>query len=487
MKKSVKRIIVLAVVAVVLVGLGVAYSSFSSAAAEALRPVTPTLELRPVTLTRSVSASGTVGSERTYNVYSQLQYTVHSVEAAEGQRVEQGDVLAKLDTESLELDIRAQRAALDSAKRSTGLDLDGKAMAYENAQERTALTVDTARRSYQLLAAQVANGTHPELVSTQNSADNAKAELDARQRAYDDNKLLFDLGELSRQTLDSAQTALDNARRLYDSALQTQQNTQKRLRDDVETARKSYSNAQVTAAQEVENAKTALDSAQAVASTEQQEITLEKLEKQLRDSTITAPISGVVTKVYAKEGSPGSGLLFIIEDLEALEISTKVKEYDAALVSPGLPVIIRSDATGDAEITGTVKSVAPTSEKNAQGGTISANVVEYVTLVTVSQPDSGLKIGMNTRMNIVLETRENVLSVPYDAVFEDADGALKLYVLDEASGADAASRATAKAVPVTVGLETDFAVEVSGPDLREGLRVITDPASVTDGAEVKLQ
>jgi RND family efflux transporter MFP subunit len=301
------------------------------------------------------------------------------------------------------------------------------------------------------------------------------------------------LDEISLRTLENsvtsveaAQRAYDNAYRTYSAAVTSQQNVAKRLNDDVETASKNYESAKVTSTQEIGNAKRLYENALTTDSTEPARINIEKLEKQLRDSTITAPISGTVTRVYAKEGSPGNGLLFIIEDLQSLEVMTKVKEYDAANVKPGMQVIIKSDATGEREILGTVKSIAPTSEKNNAGMTIAANVVEYVTVVTVDEPDSGLKIGMNTRMNIVLEQKDNVLHVPYDAIAEDEFNNLKLYTVDPAADGNK-NMSRARSVPVSVGLETDFAVEIFGEGISEGMIIISNPNAVEDGSEVKLK
>jgi len=64
-----------------------------------------------------------------------------------------------------------------------------------------------------------------------------------------------------------------------------------------------------------QNARALLNAARAEISANltSMEISLEILEKQLEDSVIKAPVSGVVTAVFASEGVPGSGLLFIID------------------------------------------------------------------------------------------------------------------------------------------------------------------------------
>lgn len=54
-----------------------------------------------------------------------------------------------------------------------------------------------------------------------------------------------------------------------------------------------------------------------------------------------------MTAVYAKEGVPAAGLLFVVENTDDLVIKTALKEYDVATVQEGMPTEIKSDATGE--------------------------------------------------------------------------------------------------------------------------------------------
>ena len=372
-----RRVIVIVVVVAILAALGLGLQTYRRNAAEASRPVTRTTEVRYGELTLSISASGTVQSASSQNVYSMLSYTVDMIFVEEGQYVHRGDILAQLNTENLEFDIRQQKVALELAELNSGLDIDSRFNAYQDALSRSAMNTGNSRRSYELFASQVEDGVYPELISAQTAVDNAydnlvSAELDLenKAKAYDDSEFLYYLGELSHQSLDISRTALEASQRalevagrIHDTALTNMQNLVERLNIEVETARRNYESTLLASQQEVGNAKRMYDNALASSSTESARINLERLEKHLRDAAITAPISGTITKVYASEGNPGNGLLFIIEDLQALEIVTKVKEYDVTNVQPGMNVIIRSDATGERNIQGMVKSIAPTSEK----------------------------------------------------------------------------------------------------------------------------
>ena len=89
---------------------------------------------------------------------------------------------------------------------------------------------------------------------------------------------------------------------------------------------------------------------------------------------------------------------------------------------------------------------------------------------------------MNVRLNIILEKKDDVLSVPFDAVSTDENGNSIVYV----ARADEKGNYIAESVTVETGMETDFAIEVSSDALTEGDLIITDISSITQGAAIRL-
>ena len=71
--------------------------------------------LQQMDLQNTVSLTGVVDTENGRKVYSTLSYLVESVNVEVGDTVEEGDVLAKLKTSDLELDIAQQQAAVDAS------------------------------------------------------------------------------------------------------------------------------------------------------------------------------------------------------------------------------------------------------------------------------------------------------------------------------------------------------------------------------------
>lgn len=335
---------------------------------------------------------------------------------------------------------------------------------------------EAAYTSASATAQTVANSAQSGVASAQTGVASAEAQLDAARDAR------------NGSTLTQLEQGIDTARRSVDSA-ELQEDIAKAQQDAAEqsadTAKQQQAATENSIAQQIDTLKDNLIGSQIAAqSTKSQEIAIQSLQDTLADATITAPVSGVVTAVYAEEGQPGNGLLFVIEDTDALKITTNIREYDVGNIEVGMPVVIRSDATGDKEISGTVTYIAPAANKTENGNTLTADdsTVEFEAEVQVNDADSGLRIGMNTRLTVLLEERSDVYGVPYDAVVEKADGSEVVYAVEPNSEKEGSYVVTE--VPVTTGLETDFYIEVSGDGITDGLSIVSDPQSVAPGMEV---
>ena len=249
--------------------------------------------------------------------------------------------------------------------------------------------------------------------------------------------------------------AVDSAWRAYQTALTSLDSTKKGTEDQLE----AYSDT--------------LASANAGANTAVTQESIRQLSKTLDDAKITAPVSGTVTAVYASVGSSGSGLLFVIEDTDHLVISTSVKGYDLGDVKTGMTVEIKSDATGDSVIPGTLTTIAPTAKKNQLGDTEASNDPSFEAEVSVDSAESGLRIGMEARLSYIIARQAHVLAVPYEAVFTDEAGQSCILVLRTQEK----ETYLVEKLPVTTGLDDDLDIAVSGTGVEEGLRVITDAKS----------
>ena len=141
---------------------------------------------------------------------------------------------------------------------------------------------------------------------------------------------------------------------------------------------------------------------------------LDNTQDSVDDYTITAPISGTVITKNAKVGdkisknSSGTTTMAVIYDLSTMTLEMSVDELDVANVKVGQSVEATADAVEGETFTGTVTNVSLQSS-------YSNGVTNYP--VTVTLDDTGsLLPGMNVDAKIILDSSENALVVPASAL-----------------------------------------------------------------------
>lgn len=134
----------------------------------------------------------------------------------------------------------------------------------------------------------------------------------------------------------------------------------------------------------------------------------------LKYCTITAPISGVIISRNIQVGnmviaSFNSPVLFTIAyDLTKMQLQADVDEADIGLVKVGQVTKFTVNAYPNDVFTGVVQQIR-------HQPTIVQNVVNYVVIIEVPNPDLKLIPGLTGNANIFIEERKNVLKVPTNA------------------------------------------------------------------------
>ena len=141
---------------------------------------------------------------------------------------------------------------------------------------------------------------------------------------------------------------------------------------------------------------------------------LDNTQDSVDDYTITTPISGTVITKNAKVGdkisknSSGTTTMAVIYDLSTMTLEMSVDELDVANVKVGQSVEVTADAVEGETFTGTVTNVSLQSS-------YSNGVTNYP--VTVTLDDTGnLLPGMNVDAKIILDSSEDALVIPASAL-----------------------------------------------------------------------
>ncbi|MBU9724692.1 efflux RND transporter periplasmic adaptor subunit [Diplocloster modestus] len=463
-------------------------------------------------LMNTLSATGTVESQEQKEISSTLQnYEVKTVNVAVGDQVQEGDVLLEFDSTDLEeslqqardelavaqaqnsLSLKSAQRDLESTKTNVEYQTQSDDQKVENAEQNLdAAQTKAADAAAQYQAAVDDKNARKTALNEAVAAQAAQEEIEALTKAYEEASAAE---KSAKEASESADNAVVTAQNNYDSAVTDRAKSYESNVSSVEKQEDSVTNQKL-------NNSTSLT---------KQEDSVSSYEEDLEKCTVTAPWAGTVTEVNVEAGDTyTSGTLVKIEDCTGYMVTANIDEYDISKISQGMKVYIKTDATGEEELEGEVTHVSPvpvsSSSTGTSGGMSTSTDASYEIKVSILTPAEELRIGMTAKLSIVLESVENVLAVPYDAVQQNANGDSVIYVLDssagtqnsqvpadggegrkegaqKASAADQTAQQNQKEIVVTTGLETDYYIEVQSDELTEGMQVITPTYSTTTGSD----
>jgi HlyD family secretion protein len=315
---------------------------------------------------------------------------------------------------------------------------------------------------------------------------------------------------------------------LFETQVAQEQATVVRLRAEVERARVQAVDAQtkLSRARELSDkeliARSDLDAADSTAQAAdaavksaqaqlvQQQASLNQAQVNLSHTIIRAPIDGVVIARNVDVGqtvaaSMQAPTLFIIaRDLTEMRVNASIDESDIGKIQNNQPVRFRVDAYPNETFSGTVSQVRlqPVVEQN---------VVSYVTVIDVPNPDLKLKPGMTAAVTVETARADDVIKVPNAALRFRPDASVFTALGQEAptrgqraqgqgTGAQGArggqpqggrgersatdrgavwilEQGALTRVPVRVGISDGAQTAVTADDLTPGTRVVTGASS----------
>ena len=526
-KKGTKIFLILAVVIVVIAAALIGLVRAGQSALQAMTTGAASYTaLERMDLTNTLSVSGNIQSADVKKVYQEAAGAGKAlqVNVEVGDTVAEGDVLCVFDSTDLEKDYEKSRLQAEQSEKSAQISLDSAQNSYNTGVIAQEQAVRAAKQNLEAMqdALTTAEEQYNDALEDYNSGKleltlQVDAEYTQAQYAYTSakkvsNDLYLAMREkehaaenepdnaeaqqeyaAARAEYEAAQVQTDNAKAAFDAAREVYENKDTQVesllddyRDAVTDAQENVSDAEVALQEAEEQRELALhgysnsvSSAQIAADQTVTEMNLADAQENIDKCTVTAPAAGTVTAVYVNEGeSNASGsLLFVIENLDELEIVTSVREYDIASLAVGMPAEIKTDATGDTVYSGQVKDIAITAQKDAYGNTVSSSNAEFDVTLSVDPGEGGLLVGMNGRATITTDSTEGVLAVLYSSLGYDENGAP--YVMAARPQDD--GTLVVEKVPVETGVETDFEVEVISDALAEGDLILDDPTAVAEG------
>lgn len=201
---------------------------------------------------------------------------------------------------------------------------------------------------------------------------------------------------------------------------------------DVAQARTEISKAQLDRSAELlaagviaeqEHESRRLEYANAVANQVKAQTNFELAELQLGDVVIRAPMKGTIIQKNVEEGQviqsasgnvSGGTTLFIMANLDNMQVRTLVDETDMGDIRAGLTATVQVEAFPDRTFRGGVQKVEPQAE-------IQQNVTMFPVIVSLDNRGGLLRPGMNAEVNILVDQATDVLLVPNSAIVRPQD------------------------------------------------------------------
>jgi len=408
-----------------------------------------TATAKAMQVSRTLEATGTLEAREMVPVYPKATgLQIEQILVDEGDRVQAGEVMVRLDNDVLRSRLKKARADL-ARQRAALQELRSGTRQEEIAQAKA----DVERYEAQL--------------------ESAKSSLELANARVERNRQLADEGAIARDRLDEILTSASNRRAELAQAKAQLSRARERL-------------------EQLRNGPRVEAIAQAEASVQSAQATVNQLEVELEQTIVRAPASGLVAERLAQVGDVTSNTkkLFSLIENGLLELQVKVPETQLPQVQVGKTAEITSEAFEQLQLQGTIHEIAPLVDAESRQATVKIHIPTRGE--SRIGPTKQLRPGMFLHAKMATVTAQRV-AIPGKAVLPQSDGNNTVFKLQPDN--------TVKAVSVEVGeiLSPTTELTASGPPgssngtrveilsgLQPGDRIVVEGAPyLADGDRVK--
>lgn len=196
-------------------------------------------------------------------------------------------------------------------------------------------------------------------------------------------------------------------------------------------------NAALVSEEQMEQLRTQVEVTEAQAnaarhSVDQAQATLRDARQNLGKTTITAPMSGRITRLNVEEGETAimgtlnkdAATLLTISDMSVLETKIKVAETDVARISIGDSAVIQIDAFQDTTFVGRVVEISNSSVRAAGGAQAGDQAVDYEVTIELANAPEETRPDFSATAKVITDIRPQALSIPIIALTIREDSAV---------------------------------------------------------------
>ncbi|SMP57275.1 efflux RND transporter periplasmic adaptor subunit [Anoxynatronum buryatiense] len=328
----------------------------------------------------------------------------------------------------------------DSVKAGDVLfEIDDTTLSLQAAQ--AAASLSSAQASFE---ASVGGNYDSQLLQLQSSIDAYELQYDELMKNMAKVKTLYEAGAVPKSELDNMETNVANLELQLHTAQENLRLKQGLILEETKkTGQASISQAQVS---------------------------LESAQLQLGYTSVLAEIDGVISTSNITPGSTVSAqnVAMTIVNTDNLKLPISLSENHINRVSVGSSVSITIAAASETPYEGIVAHVSPAAN---------SSTLLYPVEVHLNQADNLVKPGMFASLKLVVETRENTVSVPLNAVIEKS-GEKFVYIVDEDQ--------IARQIMVETGISNDSHIEITKGVTTGDLVVVKGHTFLSHGSAVSI-
>ena len=324
--------------------------------------------------------------------------------------------------------------------------------------------------------------------------DDAETLIQDRQTVEQDERDLADAKNALRLGQIEDQKRVNDAEDQLNRGVDDQKNGDLADQQAVATARNDVDSAEAEVAQQVaakavqeERPKNSAEVAAAQADVNARQAVLDDAQRQLDDTTLTAPTDGTVAVIGGRIGeevpgggsnrggfdasalsrppnaqAPGSvssraGGFVTLTDLSTTEVRARFSEADTAKINAGQAAKVEFESLGQ-QLTARVIRIDPIE-------TVVANVVTYTVTLLLDKKLEEIKPGMTGNVDVIISQKQNVLRLPVTAI-NPRNGRATVQVLKPDGKQESRE--------VSTGLKGDDDIEITS-GLDAGDKVVVTP------------
>ncbi|NET02641.1 MAG: efflux RND transporter periplasmic adaptor subunit [Sphaerospermopsis sp. SIO1G2] len=387
-----------------------------------------TVPVAAKTVTVRIITAGEVRPIQSVNVSPKNPGLLAELNVEQGEKVEKGEIIARMDNSDIKMRILQYEANLKQAQAQLA-EIEAGSRVEDIAQGRARLAQSQAQ-----LAIIKAGNRSQEIDQAQASVDSAKAQLELTQTRLKRYQTLAKEGAVSQDSLDQyisenkrAKASLSEAQRRLSLQKAGNRNEEIRRQEAVVAQERE-------ALRKLKNGNRPEQIAQLRAAVAAAKAQLKQQQILLNDTIIRAPFAGIIAQKYAEIGAfvtpttaastNTSATSSSIVSLESgLEVIAKVPETDIGRIKQGQEVEIVADAFPDRVFKGRVRLISPNAIEE-EGVTL------FQVRIAIDSGDDKLRSGLNVDVTFLGDRINDALTIPTVAILTE-NGQTGVLIPDE--------------------------------------------------------